>query len=90
MSTSDLSINDMPFPVPGFEGDQEAFDLAWREWRLGRFAALRVYFEMEKDLRFGKCAMCETVQFLQPSGLKGWTCTPCEQNHDAETRRLSS
>ena len=68
----------------------EAWDLAWKEWRLGRVMAVKAYFGEVDGLRFDRCEMCDEVQFLQPSGLKGWTCTECEQGHNEETKRLAN
>lgn len=67
--------------IGSYTASQEAFDLAWKEAKMGRRAALRAHFLTIDDLRFDKCEMCEEIGFLQRSGLKGWTCTKCEQAH---------
>lgn len=59
----------------------EAFKLAMAEFQLHRTIALRAYMDCIDGLRFDRCWMCERITFLQPSGLKGWTCTDCEQDH---------
>jgi hypothetical protein len=60
----------------------KAWDLAWKEWRLGRVMAVKAYFGEVEGLHFDACSMCDEVGFLQPSGLKGWTCTRCEQEYN--------
>jgi len=60
-----------------------AFDLAMREFGLGRTQSLRAYYGLLPGLHFGPCAHCGEIGFLQPSGLDGWTCTRCELELDA-------
>ena len=56
----------------------ESFELAFLEYRLGRYVPIRAYLGLMPGLRFGPCAACHTIGFNQRSGLKGWTCSRCE------------
>ena len=55
-----------------------AFEAAWKEYEIGRYAPIRAYYGLIEGLQWGPCALCDEIGFVQKSGLNGMTCGRCE------------
>ena len=59
---------------------EKAFEIALKRFRLNRPMEIRAYLGLIPRLDFRQCAACDKIDFLQPSGLSGWTCGACEDD----------
>ena len=71
-----------PYPAPEKLGSP-AFESAMAEFRLNRTAPIRAYYGLLEGVQWGACYACGAIGFVQPSGLKGFTCSRCELEIDA-------